>query len=186
MKTKLLFLQIPHSPTAAPLHRRITRRTALTGVQNRPLLLHRINRVDQGRMSSAEPTDVSRQIVSDQHGDRRYPQRFVGKVRRAVRKRSQPALTTGDQLASRVKSSDHVASNNTTRTLGPTERRGQPRVAHQGDARTRELHQRQRKPPEPRNVTQIAITSLAAEQVRGIGAHGANAIDGNGTHKQPP
>ena len=186
MKTKLLFLQIPHSPTAAPQHRRVTRRTALTGVENSPLLVHRFNRVDQGHVSSTEPTDVSRQVVSDQHGDRRCPQRFTGKVRRTVRERREPALTAGNQLAGRVNSGDHVASNSTTRAPGPIERHGQPRVAHQGDARTRELHERQREPPEPRSVTQAGITSLAAEQVRGIGADGASTVDGYGTHKQPP
>ena len=35
-------------------------------------------------------------------------------------------------------------------------------------------------------MKQIAITSLAAEQVRGIGTHTANAIYGDRTHKQPP
>ena len=39
VKTKLFVVQIPHSATKAPLHRRVTRQSALTDVQNRPLLL---------------------------------------------------------------------------------------------------------------------------------------------------
>ena len=35
-------------------------------------------------------------------------------------------------------------------------------------------------------MTEVEITSLGAERVHGIGANGASAVDGNGTHKQPP
>ncbi len=31
-------------------------------------------------------------------------------------------------------------------------------------------------------MTQVGITSLPAEEIRGIGTDGANAIDGYGTH----
>ena len=35
-------------------------------------------------------------------------------------------------------------------------------------------------------MTRVEITNLAAEHLHGIGADGANAIDGYGTHEQPP
>ena len=187
MQTKVLVLQIPDSPAAPPLPRRINGRTALTGVQNRPLLLHRVNTLGPGRVSSAEPADVRRQAITDQHGERRRPERPVRQdVPRTVREGRQPAIAPRGQLASRVKRADHVAGNRTTRAVGPTERGSQPRIARHRDARPGELHQRQREPSEPSGMTQVGITSLGAEHVHGIGADGASAVDGDGTHKQPP
>ena len=70
VKTKLLLLQIAHSPTATPAHRRVPRRTALTRVQNCPLLLDPVNALGQDRVRTAEAIDAHRQIISDQQGDR--------------------------------------------------------------------------------------------------------------------
>ena len=70
MKTRLLLLQIPHSPTAAPPHRRVTGKTALTRVQDCPLLLDPVNALGQDRVRTAEAIDAHRQIISDQQGDR--------------------------------------------------------------------------------------------------------------------
>ena len=187
MKLKLPLLEIPESPTETALHRRVARRTVLAGVQDRPLLLDPVEALDHNQVSSPEPVNICGQVITDQHGERRRRERPVRRnVPRTVRVRGQPALTAGNQLAGRVKSGDHVASNSTTRAPGPTERRGQPRVAHQGDARARELHHLQREPSEPSGMTEVEITSLGAEHVHGIGANGASAVDGDGTHKQPP
>ena len=187
MKPKLLLLQIPHGPTATPSHRRVTGRTTLTGVQSQPLLLHPVNALGQGRVSSTKPIDGHRQIVSDQHGDRRRPQRPVRRdVRGTVRVRGQPALTANDEFAGGVLSGDQVAGNNMPGTLRPARRHSQPAVARQGDTRPGELDQIQWEPPEPSSATEVEIMSLAAEHVHRISADGANSIDRHVSHKQPP
>ena len=143
VKSKLFLLQIAHGPTAAPLDRRVAGRTALTGVQHRPLLVNRINALGEGRLSAAEAIDIRRQIAGDQHGDRRRPQRPMRQdVPGTVRVRCQPALPARDELARDVLGGDQVAGNNVPWALGAARRRSQPRVARQGDARTGEPHQR--------------------------------------------
>ena len=86
-------------------------------------MLDVVERLDHGKVSRAEPVDVRRQVISDQHREPRRPDRSVRHdVPRTTREDRQPAIAPRDQLASRVKRADHVASNRTTRTFGPARR----------------------------------------------------------------
>ena len=86
----------------------------------------------------------------------------------------------------RIHCGDHFPSRSVTGALGPARGRGQARVAHQVDARPDELDHLQREPPKRSGMPQVEVMRLAAEEVHGIGADGASATDGYGTHEQPP
>ena len=187
VETRALLLQIPHSPTTTPERRRVARRTALTRVEDCPLLLDPVNALDNGRVSTPEAIEVHRQIVRDQHGEARRPKPLVRReVPETVRVRSQPALSASDEFSSGVPSSNEITGNNVPRALGPARRRGQPSVGSQGDARPGERDQLQRELPEPRSVTEVEVVGFTAEHVHGIGASSANTVDGYEVHEQPP
>ncbi len=189
-KPELNRLQIQKSPTETALLRRITGRTALAGVEKRPLPLHSVNPVDTGEkgdVSSTKATDVRHEIVSDQDAERQCPQRPVlpesgGKTR----ERSQPAPVAGDQLSGRGLRRDDITTGGTTPILGRGRGPGQPHITRQREARAGEVQQRQREPAEPHGTAEVRVGHLAGEEVREIGTCGADAVYGHRIHGQPP
>lgn len=82
-----------HSGTAAPLHRRVTGQTALTGMEHDTPVLNAVNARDDGRVNDAERINGRREIVTDEQSDRRGRQPSRRAVPRTVRERGQPAGT---------------------------------------------------------------------------------------------
>ena len=161
MQTQLLVLQIPDGPSAALPHWRITRPTVLTAVEQ----LRRTDTLDPRLVSTAEPSDLRHEIISNRHRDRRVAQPDVGRdAAKAGSVRIQPALTAGEQLGGGIDGADENTGTNTT-TLRPTWGRGQPRVLHQRDVRPGEIYCRQREPSEPGGTRQVGIANPAAEHV---------------------
>ena len=121
-KPDLNRLQIQDSPTEAALLRRIAGRTALAGVEKRPLPLYPVNPVDTGEkggVSSPKATDGRHEIISDQDAERRRPQRPVlTESGGRTRERAQPALAAGDQLSGGGPGRDDIATGRTAPTLG--------------------------------------------------------------------
>ena len=116
MQTQLLVLQIPDGPSAALPHWRITRPTVLTAVEQ----LRRTDTLDPRLVSTAEPSDLRHEIISNRHRDRRVAQPDVGRdAAKAGSVRIQPALTAGEQLGGGIDGADENTGTNTT-TLRPT------------------------------------------------------------------